>query len=88
MPETPIIFSVRWKAWEPVRGMAGIAMACFLFRPSTVRLLAVPSRSGYAIVAVTCRAPDDNPVVDPVPRANHRVITTVLFGATLTESTG
>ena len=25
------------------------------------------------------RAPDDNPVVDPVPPTNHRVITTVLF---------
>ncbi len=26
----------------------------------------------------TCIAPDDNPVVDPVPPTNHRVITTVL----------
>ena len=30
-------------------------------------------------------APDGNPVVDPVPPTNHRVITTVLYDATMPE---
>ena len=32
-----------------------------------------------------CKAPDDNPVVNPVPPTNHRVITTVRFDATPPE---
>ena len=38
----------------------------------------------YAI-AVTCRAPDGNPVVDPVPPTHHRVITTVHCDATMPQ---
>ena len=37
----------------------------------------------YAVVVITWRAPDDNPVVDPVMLTNHRAITTMLDDAML-----
>ena len=38
-------------------------------------------RIGYAMVAATCIAPDDNRVVDPVPPTNRRAITAVRYDA-------
>ena len=40
-----------------------------------------PANNGKELSSATCRAPDGNPVVDPVPPTNHRVATTVLCNA-------
>ena len=53
--------------------------------PSAARLFGVPSLSGTPSSPLLVEHRMINPVVDPVPRTDHRVITTVLYDATMPQ---